>query len=247
MKLSGALKVLTPLVLAGVAGVAAARRKAEERRRELLPGMPDTPPIGPPPVLTAEPVEPVGQVPPSDPDPEPVDAIEVDDDEPEPQDAVVEPELEPEPEPQSEAEPATTELPGVEEAPEPEAPAPESAPRAAEPTVTDIVDDLLAPDLVAPPIQDADVVEGTADEVVRPPGDDELAQRVRAALAEAPGLPGEVEVLVRRGRAVLRGEVAHPDTINALEERAGSVAGIRGVDSLLRLPGTPPPAGGRRR
>jgi osmotically-inducible protein OsmY len=108
--------------------------------------------------------------------------------------------------------------------------------------VTEIVDDLLSPSASSAPIQDATVVEGSAEEVVEPPTDDELARRVREVLAAEPGLlPGNVEVDVVRARVVLRGQVERAATITDLERRAGAVAGIRGVDSRLHLPGTPPP------
>jgi osmotically-inducible protein OsmY len=71
---------------------------------------------------------------------------------------------------------------------------------------------------------------------------------VHAALDARPGsLPDGVEVEVRGGRVVLRGEVERPGAIAALERTAADVRGIRGVDSLLHLPGTRPPASSGRR
>ena len=110
-------------------------------------------------------------------------------------------------------------------------------------SVTEIVDDLLAPGEEGERIEDATVVEGSADEEDSPPDDRALADAVRAALAEQPGLlPGTVEVEVDQGAVRLTGEVERVEAITELERRAGEVPGIRSVKSFVHLPGTPPPA-----
>ena len=263
VKLSRALRNLTPLVIAGAAGVVAARRRAEQRRRELMPGLPQTPPAADrraarrPSGPSAEPAVTVESE--ALPDPEVEEPVAV---EPEP-----EPEHEAEPEPEAVPEPAVEEPVAVEPEPEPvpepkfefefePKPAQERVPEPAaeaeaeptpEPTVTDIVDDLLSPASAAGPIQDATVVDGSAEEIAEPPDDQELTRRVNAALDAEGGLPEGVDVVVRGGRAVLRGQVERPGTIAALERSAAGVPGILGVDSLLHLPGTRPPASSGRR
>ena len=92
------------------------------------------------------------------------------------------------------------------------------------------------------------MVDGSAEELAEPPDDEELTRRVREAFAAQPGLlPDGVDLEVRGGRAVLRGQVERPGTIAALERSAAEVPGIRAVDSLLHLPGTRPPASSGRR
>ena len=157
-----------------------------------------------------------------------------------------------EPEPAREAEPeseqATDEQPILEEEPEYEDDEPPLVPAAGEATsVTEIVDDLLAPGDEADRIEDATVVEGSVEEANPPPDDRALEDAVRAALAEQPGLlAGTVEVEVEQGAVRLSGEVERVEAITELERRAGEVPGIRAVRSLVHLPGTPPPARSER-
>lgn len=206
-----------PLIVLGVAGAAAARRRSERMRQAQL-----APPPYPPPVAEAGPV---------------VEA------EPEPQ---------PDPEPEPEEQP-TVEDTALEQAPwlepKPEEPEPELEEEAevADPaSVTEIVDDLLAPDAADDAIEDATVVEGFADE--DGPDDEALAGAVRAALSDQAGeLPAGVGIDVQDGSLVLSGQVERAEAIADIERRAESVPGIRSVSSLLHLPGTPPPAASEHR
>lgn len=206
-----------PLIVLGVAGAAAARRRSERMRQAQL-----APPPYPPPVAEAGPV---------------VEA------EPEPQ---------PDPEPEPEEQP-TVEDTALEQAPwlepKPEEPEPELEEEAevADPaSVTEIVDDLLAPDAADDAIEDATVVEGFADE--DGPDDEALADAVRAALSDQAGeLPAGVGIDVQDGSLVLSGQVERAEAIADIERRAESVPGIRSVSSLLHLPGTPPPAASEHR
>jgi hypothetical protein len=112
----------------------------------------------------------------------------------------------------------------------------EPDPPAEENSVTEIVDDLLAPGESADAIQDATVVEAELEE--EPPDDDALAEAARAALAGQP----DIELEVRHGALMLSGEVERAEAITEIERIASEVPGIRSVSSLLHLPGTPPPA-----
>lgn len=158
-------------------------------------------------------------------------------------------EAEPEPVPEPEPEPTAEEIELAprseerEEAPPHEEPEP---PEAA--SVTEIVDDLLAPGGEGERIEDATVVEGSFEEDDPPPDDRTLAEAVRAALAEQEGLlAGTVEVEVEQGAARLSGEVERVEAITELERRAAEVPGIRSVKSFVHLPGTPPPASSEHR
>jgi outer membrane biosynthesis protein TonB len=233
MGMARLIRRTAPLIVVGLAGATAARRRAERMRRAQL-----TPGPFPPPVARAEPViesEPEPEVEP-EPQPEP-------ESEPEP-----EPQPEPERQPEPESEQPTDEQPILEEETEYEDEDPPLVPAAGEAaSVTDIVDDLLAPGDEADRIEDATVVEGSAEEADSPPDDRALADAVRAALAEQPGLlAGTVEVEVEQGAARLSGEVERVEAITELERRAGEVPGIRSVRSLVHLPGTPPPARSER-
>ena len=188
---------------------------AAKRKAERTRRVQLTPGPFPPPVARAEPVP--------EPEPEP---------EPEPQ-----PEPEPDPPPVEEAEAA----PWLERAHEEKDP--DEPPLLPATSVTEIVDDLLAPSAETERIEDATVVEGSAEEDEHPPDDAALAEAVRAALAEKPGLlPGTVEVEVEKGTVRLSGEVEQVEAITELERRAAEVPGIRSVTSLVHLHGTPPPA-----
>ena len=156
------------------------------------------------------------------------------------------------------AEAPTLEVPAVEEPPtEPPQPA---SPAAASPaaaharadapvTVTDIVDDLLSPGVRrGERIEEASVVEGSADELPAASDDAALAERVRAALAEQPGLlSGGVDVEATSGTVYLRGQVSGVETIDELERRTRAVPGVDAVRSRLSLTGTPPGSTGRGR
>jgi len=137
-----------------------------------------------------------------------------------------EPEREPDPEPDEQP---TVETTALEHAPRLEQ---DSEP--AGDSVTEIVDDLLAPAETEDAIEDATVVEAEEE----PPDDDTLAEAVRAELADQP----DVGLEVRQGVLTLSGEVERAEAITEIERRAGGVPGIRSVSSLLHLHGTPPPA-----
>jgi BON domain-containing protein len=104
--------------------------------------------------------------------------------------------------------------------------------------VTAVVDDLLAarrPQEGA--ITEAEVVSASSEDV-------RLAEAVRVALAEEPGLlsaPIDIEVL--QGRVKLLGELDRPEVIAAVERKVDGVDGVLAVQSLLHMPGTPPPKG----
>jgi osmotically-inducible protein OsmY len=70
-----------------------------------------------------------------------------------------------------------------------------------------------------------------------------LAQKVQSEIfrdADAP--KGQVDVNAENGIVVLRGEVERPELIDELVERTRKVQGVRDVQNLLHLPGTPAPA-----
>jgi hypothetical protein len=52
---------------------------------------------------------------------------------------------------------------------------------------------------------------------------------------------GEININAENGVVFLRGQVARPEVVEALEERVRKVRGVRGVENLLHTPGTPPP------
>ena len=69
-----------------------------------------------------------------------------------------------------------------------------------------------------------------------------LAQKVQSEIfrdADAP--KGTVDVNAEDGIVVLRGEVERPELIEELVERTRKVQGVRDVQNLLHLPGTPAP------
>ena len=74
------------------------------------------------------------------------------------------------------------------------------------------------------------------------PDDVTLAHKVETIIfrdADAP--KGQVDVNAVDGVVYLRGEVQRPEIIDELVSKARSVQGVRGVESLLHLPGTPAP------
>jgi hypothetical protein len=98
------------------------------------------------------------------------------------------------------------------------------------PDVTAVVDDLLG-----------DREGSVADAEVVPPSEDaRLAEAVRIALAEEPGLlTGPVDIEVEAGRVTLRGELEKPQGIAAVERKAEQVEGVQELRSYLQLRGTP--------
>lgn len=75
--------------------------------------------------------------------------------------------------------------------------------------------------------------------------DARLAEAVRVALAETPGLlSAPIDIEVEAGQVTLHGELDRPEAITAVERKAESVDGVRVLRSLLHLPGTPAPGSG---
>ena len=69
-----------------------------------------------------------------------------------------------------------------------------------------------------------------------------LAHKVESILFRDRDVPkGDINVNAENGVVFLRGEVDRPELVQALEERARNVRGVRGVENLLHTPGTPPP------
>lgn len=72
--------------------------------------------------------------------------------------------------------------------------------------------------------------------------DPTLAQKVETVIFRDPKVPkGQINVEAHDGVVELRGEVARPELIEELVERARSVPEVREVENLLHLPGTPAP------
>jgi osmotically-inducible protein OsmY len=85
---------------------------------------------------------------------------------------------------------------------------------------------------------------GVRKAVTRPPAYDDqtLKAKVESELFRAQhALKGRVNVNVQHGVTQLRGEVDSPELIDALVGRAGKVRGVREVENLLHVPGTPAP------
>ena len=79
-------------------------------------------------------------------------------------------------------------------------------------------------------------------EVPKDLDDATLAQKIETQIFRDPDVPkGQINVNVQEGVAQLRGEVPTPDMLEALVERTREVQGVREVESLLHLPGTPAP------
>ena len=100
-------------------------------------------------------------------------------------------------------------------------------------------------------------VKGAAYEATRPaqperpaPNDQALTDRVKSEIFRPADAPKDsVNVNVEDGVVYLRGEVKRPEDISALVDAASSIDGVRAVESLLHLPGTPVATkadGGRR-
>ena len=69
-----------------------------------------------------------------------------------------------------------------------------------------------------------------------------LARKVETEIFRPEDAPkGSVNVNVENGVVYLRGEVERPELIDDLVGRARSVQGVREVENLLHLPGTPAP------
>ena len=69
-----------------------------------------------------------------------------------------------------------------------------------------------------------------------------LARKVETEIFRGEGAPkGKVDVNVQEGVVQLRGEVDAMEMIDDLVGKARKVQGVREVENLLHLPGTPPP------
>jgi osmotically-inducible protein OsmY len=69
-----------------------------------------------------------------------------------------------------------------------------------------------------------------------------LAAKVESEIFRGEDVPkGDVSVNVEDGVVYLRGQVGSPEKIRQLEEAAGQVEGVRGVQNLLHGPGEPAP------
>jgi osmotically-inducible protein OsmY len=81
-----------------------------------------------------------------------------------------------------------------------------------------------------------------------PVDDVTLAHKVETVLFRDQAVPkGKISINAEGGSVFLRGEVERPELIHDLEERVRAIAGVRRVENLLHLPGTPAPTarGGR--
>ena len=75
------------------------------------------------------------------------------------------------------------------------------------------------------------------------PDDVTLARKVETEIFRPEDAPkGQVDVNVENGIVFLRGEVERPEIIKDLEGRARKVQGVREVENLLHLLGSPSPA-----
>ena len=69
-----------------------------------------------------------------------------------------------------------------------------------------------------------------------------LARKVETEIFRDADVPkGQIDVNVQEGVVQLRGEVPNPDMLNDLVEKTRKVQGVREVESLLHLRGTPAP------
>ena len=74
-----------------------------------------------------------------------------------------------------------------------------------------------------------------------------ILDRVESEVFRDPAIPkGDINVMVVEGRAVLRGQVAEPQ-IGAIEAAVRRVVGVKDVENLLHVPGTPAPNKARSR
>ena len=75
-----------------------------------------------------------------------------------------------------------------------------------------------------------------------PVDDRTLEQRVESQLFRHVDVPrGRISLSVEEGVLVLRGEVDRPEQVGELEATARKIPGVREVENLLHLPGTPAP------
>jgi osmotically-inducible protein OsmY len=73
-----------------------------------------------------------------------------------------------------------------------------------------------------------------------PPNDVTLARKVESDLFRDPDVPkGRINVNAEGGIIVLRGELGRREQIEAVEAAVRRIPGVREVENLLHLPGTP--------
>jgi hypothetical protein len=76
-----------------------------------------------------------------------------------------------------------------------------------------------------------------------PVDDVALSHKIESEVFRRAGIPkGRIDVNAESGVVFLRGVVERPEDIQRMEELTRRVAGVRGVENLLHLPGTPAPA-----
>ena len=74
------------------------------------------------------------------------------------------------------------------------------------------------------------------------PNDATLAHRIESELFRGSDIPkGRISINAEGGMIVLRGELDRPEQIRKIEDAVAAMPGVRGVHSLLHLPGTPVP------
>ena len=74
------------------------------------------------------------------------------------------------------------------------------------------------------------------------PDDVTLARKVESEIFRDADVPkGQINVNAEAGVVYLRGEINNPDMIKDLESAARKVQGVREVENLLHVPGTPAP------
>lgn len=75
-----------------------------------------------------------------------------------------------------------------------------------------------------------------------PPNDVTLAHKVESEILGRPDVPkGSINVDATQGVVALRGTVKDPDLIDDLEKQVATISGVRAVENLLHMPGTPAP------
>ena len=81
-----------------------------------------------------------------------------------------------------------------------------------------------------------------------PPDDVTLVDKVKSVVFRDPRFPkGQISINAEEGKVVLRGQVDQPELIADLEAAVRDVQGVRDVENLLHVPGTPaPPSQGER-
>jgi osmotically-inducible protein OsmY len=72
--------------------------------------------------------------------------------------------------------------------------------------------------------------------------DAELAHKVESILFRDPSAPkGKININAESGRVFLRGQVDGHELVLELERAVRQIPGVRDVENLLHLPGTPAP------